>query len=160
MLELDELNRDGLLGRAAIHVIDQEYQAAIDKYQLILADDPNDSMALTSLISVANIDPKAGESQLKSLLRQQPDTAYLHFALGNMYGTQQRWSEAQNAYFNALHLESSDPDYAYNLAVSLEHLGKSQAAVTYYQRALDNSRDLRANFNRQLVLQRIGVLAQ
>ncbi len=160
VLELDELNRDGLLGRAAIHVFDQEYQAAIDKYQLILADNPNDSMALTSLISVANIDPKAGESQLKSLLRQQPDTAYLHFALGNMYGSQQRWSEAQNAYFNALNLQSADPDYAYNLAVSLEHLGKPQAAVTYYQRALDNSRDLRANFDRQLVRQRIGVLAR
>ena len=160
VLELDGINRDGLLGRAAIHVIDAEYQAAIDKYQSILADNPNDSMALTSLISVANIDPEAGESQLKSLLRQQPETAYLYFALGNMYGNQQRWSEAQNAYFNALHLNASDPDYAYNLAVSLEHLGKPQAAVTYYQRALDNSRDLRANFDRQLVRQRIGVLAQ
>ena len=160
VLELDGLNRDGLLGRAAIHVIDEEYQAAIDKYQLILEANPNDSMALTSLISVANIDPEAGESQLKSMLREQPDTAYLHFALGNMYGTQQRWSEAQNAYFNALYLKSSDPDYAYNLAVSLEHLGKPQAAVTYYQRALNNSRELRANFDRQLVRQRIGVLAQ
>ncbi|MDJ0833568.1 MAG: tetratricopeptide repeat protein [Gammaproteobacteria bacterium] len=160
VLELEAQNRDGLLGRAAIHVIDQEYQAAIDKYQLLLEKDPNDSMALTSLISVVNIDPKAGESQIKSLLRQQPDTAYLHFALGNMYGTQQRWSEAQNAYFNALQLESSDPDYAYNLAVSLEHLGKPQAALSYYERALSNGRDVRANFDRQLVRQRIEVLAR
>ena len=160
VLEMEAENRDGLLGRAAIHVIDQQYQAAIDKYQLILERNPNDSMALTSLISVAKIDPEAGESQLKLLLRQQPDTAYLHFALGNMYGNQQRWSEAQSAYFNALQLAKTDPDYAYNLAVSLEHLGKPEAAIAYYQRALVNSRDTRANFDRQRVRQRIEVLGQ
>ena len=77
-----------------------------------------------------------------------------------MYGNQQRWSEAQSAYFNALQLAKTDPDYAYNLAVSLEHLGKPEAAIAYYQRALVNSRDTRANFDRQRVRQRIEVLGQ
>ena len=160
VLTLDAENRDALMGRAAIHVLDDEYQAAINKYQQVLETNPKDSLAMTSLISVANIDPQAGESQLKSLLRDQPESDYLHFALGNMYSLQMRWSEAQSAYFNALQFKPQDPNYAYNLAVSLEHMGKPQTAVNFYRQSLDNLQNGLASFDSQLVSQRIEVLSQ
>ena len=160
VLSLDESNRDGLLGRAAIHVRQNEYQQAINKYQQLLVANPKDSMAMAALISVASIDPQAGESQLKSLLRDQPDSPYLHFVLGNMYGSQNRWNEAQGAYFEALQQKPNDPNYAYNLAVSLEHIGKAGVASTFYQRALDNSSKGLVTFDDQLVMQRLEVLAQ
>lgn len=160
VLAFERTDRDGNLGRAAIHVRDKEYQQAIDKYQQVLVNNPKDSMAMAALISVANIDPLSGETQLKSLLREQPDTPYLHFVLGNMYGSQNRWREAQNSYFDALQKKPDDPNYAYNLAVSLEHIGKSDAALTYYQKALDNNANGLVTFDSSLVMQRVEVLTQ
>jgi len=160
VLSLDPENRDAMLGSAAIHVQDREFEQAIELYQQLLLINPKDSMAMTSLISVANIDPQAGESQLKGLLHDQPDSPYLHFALGNMYGIQSRWSEAQSAYFTALQHKPEDPNYAYNLAISLEHLNQPQIALAYYRRALDNQVKGLATFNSQLVGQRIEVLSQ
>ena len=160
VLAQDGDNRDALLGRAAIHILENEYDAAIQNYQQLLLANPKDSMAMTSLISVANIEPKVGESQLKTLIRDQPSSAYLHFALGNMYGSQNRWNEAQTSYFQSLKFKPQDPNYAYNLAVSLEHLGKGKAATGFYQRALDNVPNALATFNSNLVQQRIEVLSQ
>jgi tetratricopeptide (TPR) repeat protein len=160
VLSMDQNNRDAQLGRAAIHVIDKEYEQAIAMYQDVLTENPKDTVAIASLISVANIKPQTGETQLKSLLREQPETAYLHFALGNVYGSQRRWTEAQSSYFTAFEHKPDDPNYAYNLAVSLEHINKPQAAVSYYQRALDNQANKKATFDSQLVAQRIEVLTQ
>lgn len=160
VLSIESDNRDALLGRAAIHILDNEYEQAIQMYQQLLEANPLDSMAMTSLISVANIDARAGETQLKTMLRSQPESAYLHFVLGNMYGSQNRWNEAQGSYFNALQYKPGDPNYAYNLAVSLEHIGKPESAVSYYQRAIDNESSGLATFDSRLVSQRIEVLSQ
>jgi len=46
------------------------------------------------------------------------------------------WAQAQQAYFQAYHLEPANPDYAYNLAVGLEHLSQSTLALGFYRRAL------------------------
>jgi tetratricopeptide (TPR) repeat protein len=160
VLSLDPENRDALLGRAAIHVKNNEAGRAILYYQKVLESNPKDSMAMTSLISVANIDPVAGETQIKGLLRDQPQSPFLHFALGNMYGSQNRWTEAQSSYFTALQYRPADPDYAYNLAVSLDHMQKTGTAISYYQLALENNSYGRASFDSQLVGQRIEVLSQ
>ena len=160
VLAMDETDRDGLLGRAAIHILDNEFPQAIEKYQQLLIDNPKDSMAMASMISVANIDPQLGETQLKRLLREQPESPYLHFVLGNMYGSQNRWHDAQSSYFEALQKKPADPNYAYNLAVSLEHIGKSKSALTFYQKALANSSAGLITFDQQLVRQRLEALAQ
>jgi Tfp pilus assembly protein PilF len=77
------------------------------------------------------------ESTLKSLLRDQPGAANLHFALALQYVAQGRWPDAQLAFFDAVRNEPANADYAYNLAVSLDHLGQSAPAAAYYQRALE-----------------------
>ena len=158
MLALDPDNRDALLGMAAIEVQDGDYNRAIELYQRLLLLNPKDSEAMASLLAVANIDPQNGETRIKEMLREQPDAPYLYFTLGNMYSRQQRWAEAQAAYFQALQRKPDDANAAYNLAVSLEHLGKPEVAVEYYRRALANRDRVLATFDADQVAQRIEVL--
>lgn len=160
VIALDPENRDALLGRAAIHVYDNKFENAITLYQKLLLANPKDDLAMTSLISVANVDPRAGETEIKKLLSELPDSPYLHFALGNMFGNQNRWSEAQSEYFKALQYKPDDPNYAYNMAISLEHLEKTASAITFYQRALENKANGLASFSEPVVMQRIEVLTQ
>jgi len=160
VLEQEPENRDALLGMAAIEVQDGDYNQAIGYYQKLLLLNPKDSEAMASLLAVVNIDPQRGETKIKQMLGVQPDAPYLHFTLGNMYSRQQRWAEAQAAYFQALQLKPDDPNAAYNLAVSLEHLGKPDVAREYYLRALANRDRALAIFDADQVAQRIEVLAQ
>jgi tetratricopeptide (TPR) repeat protein len=113
---------------------------------------------MTSLVSVAHFLPRETETQLKLMIREEPESPYLNFALGNVYGAQDRWLEAQGLYFKALQNNPEDPNYAYNLAVSLEHISKPKVAITYYQRALDNFKKGLATFSRDVVDQRLEIL--
>jgi Tfp pilus assembly protein PilF len=131
-------SRDALLGLAAIASGRGLPDEAAALYQKILQLDPRDAAAQAGLIGLRGYsDPNASESRLKTLLGQTPDAGYLHFALGNLYAHQSRWPEAQEAYFNALHSDAGNADYAFNLAVSLDHLDQRRLALEYYQRALD-----------------------
>ncbi len=86
---------------------------------------------------LAQADPVSSESRIKNLIAQQPEAAHLHASLGNLYAEQKQWPAAQQAYFQAHHFAPSNAEYAFNLAVSLEQLGKPALALPYYQRALD-----------------------
>jgi len=160
VLEIDPGNRNALLARAAINVQNNNGNAAIKDYQTLLLHNPKDSLAMTSLITVANYSPLETESQLKLMIRDEPNSPYLNFALANAYGAQNRWQEAQGYYFKALENNPGDPNYAYNLAVSLEHIAQPVAAVGYYQRALDNIDNGLATFSREVVSQRMETLAK
>jgi tetratricopeptide (TPR) repeat protein len=160
VLEIDPGNRNALLARAAINVQNSNGNAAIKDYQTLLLHNPKDSLAMTSLITVANYSPLETESQLKLMIRDEPNSPYLNFALANSYGAQNRWQEAQGYYFKALENNPGDPNYAYNLAVSLEHIAQPVAAVAYYQRALDNIDNGLATFSREVVSQRMEILAK
>ena len=159
VLEEDPGNRNALLGRAAINVQKGDGAAAIKDYQVLLLANPKDSLAMTSLIAVANYSPRETESQLKLMIREEPSSPHLNFALANVYGSQNRWQEAQGHYFRALQNNPGDPNYAYNLAVSLEHISQPGSAITYYRRALDNLGNGPATFNRDVVDQRLELLA-
>ena len=160
VLEVDPRNRNALLARAAINVQNNNSELAIKDYQTLLLRNPKDSLAMTSLIAVANLSPRESETQLKLMIRDEPDSPYLNFALANAYGAQNRWQEAQGYYFKALENNPQDPNYAYNLAVSLEHIAQPLAAVSYYRRALDNIDNNLAVFNREIVNQRVEILAK
>lgn len=122
-------NRDALLGLAAIAQRSDQTQAAEYYYQQILKYYPDDSLAQMGLNAVQQASPQSSESQIKMLLDQSPQSAYLHFSLGNVYAQQKRWREAQQAYFDAHRFDEQKADYAYNLAVSLEYLHQSKAAL-------------------------------
>jgi tetratricopeptide (TPR) repeat protein len=115
---------------------------------------------MSSLLGVGSYSPLETESQLKLMIRDEPDSPYLNFALANAYGAQHRWQEAQGYYFKALQNNPQDPNYAYNLAVSLEHISQPRSAITYYQRALENFDKGLATFSREVVGQRLEVLGK
>ena len=160
VLEIDSENRNALLARAAMNIHNNNIAAAIRDYRVLLIANPKDSLAISSLTAVVNISPEQSESQLKLLIRDEPDSPYLNFALGNVYGAQNRWQEAQGRYFTALEHNPDDPNYAYNLAVSLEHIARPSVAISYYQLALDNFNKGLATFNRDVVDQRLEMLRQ
>ena len=70
------------------------------------------------------------------------------------------WAQAQQAYFQAHHLEPNNPDYAYNLAISLEHLSQSKLALGFYRHAVQLAIARgHANFNPAQAQERISKLA-
>ena len=160
VLEVDPGNRNALLARAAINVQNNNNPAAIRDYQTLLLANPKDSLAMASLISVASYAPGEIETQLKLMIRDEPESPYLHFALANAYGAQNRWREAQGHYFEAFENNPNDPNYAYNLAVSLEHISQPQIAISYYRRALDNFKNGLATFDKDVVDRRVELLGQ
>ena len=134
----DPGNVDALLGLGALAARGSRTEEAREFYQAVLLAEPRNAAAISAMSTL----PAAGarnldESTLKSLLRDQPGAANLHFALGLQYVAQGRWPDAQMAFFDAVRNEPANADYAYNLAVSLDQLGQSAPAAAYYQRALE-----------------------
>ena len=70
-----------------------------------------------------------------------------NFTLGNQFAQQGRWAEAQQEYFKAFAAEPENADFAYNLAVSLDHLRQPSQALDYYQRALALAEKRGASFD-------------
>jgi uncharacterized protein HemY len=160
-LQLDDNNRDALLGAAAVAQRSRETSVAASLYQRLLQLDPRDPAALVGLQALGRqADPQRFETELRKLLAQTPDNAALNYALGNVYSGQQRWAEAQQAYFDALGLDPDNPDYLYNVAVSLDYLGKSSPAADFYRQALQASRSRAASFDQAAALARLNLLEE
>jgi tetratricopeptide (TPR) repeat protein len=158
ILQQDSNNRDALLGFAALAVRHGNLALARQYYQQVLQSNPQDPHAQVGLINTLNYQPASSETQLKLLLANSPHSAYIHFSLGNLYANQGRWAQAQQAYFDAYRYDSSQADYAYNLAISLDQLNQTGAALNYYQQALRLAPNQRVNFNQTAVHKRIQTL--
>lgn len=154
MLASDPKNIDALYGLAAIAVHRQQPLLAEDYYLRILEADPRDALAHAGL---AGLKGRSGgtESRIKTLIAEQPNVAQLHFALGNLYALDQRWRDAQQAYFQAYKNDSENPDAAFNLAVSLDQLHQERLAAQYYGEALRLAAARPAAFNREQVRMRL-----
>lgn len=136
LLQAEPRNLDALLGLAAISARRENTDDATHYYLRVLELEPKNSIAQAGLITLlGQADPVAAESRLKTLLAQQPEAAYLHAALGGVYAGQSQWPNAQQAYFQAFRLDAANAEYAFNLAVSLDQMGKTEHALDYYQRA-------------------------
>jgi Tfp pilus assembly protein PilF len=170
VLQGDTRNVDALLGMAAIALRQSRHADANGWYQKVLEVEPRNSTALSALANLQINNESAGaaaaddagtESRIKSMLAQQPEAANLHAALGNLYAAQNQWPQAQAAYFNASRYAPTSADYAFNLAVSLDQLGKSALALAQYQRALGLLNNSSAsNLNKAELEARIQALQQ
>lgn len=142
VLQRDVRNVDALLGMAAIAQRQSRDADAAGWYQKVLEIEPSNTIALSAMLMLSNRNPQAStdavatESRIKNLLAQQPDAANLYAALGNLYAEQDQWASAQEAYFNASRLAPNNADYVFNLAISLDQMGKSRLALMQYERAL------------------------
>ncbi|MGH8743831.1 MAG: tetratricopeptide repeat protein, partial [Burkholderiales bacterium] len=160
VLTVDPKNVQALLGLAAVAEQQKQADQAAQYYMKALQIDPKNTTAQTALIGlVGRSDPQASETRLKQLLANEP-TAFLFFTLGNLYAGQSQWTGAQEAYFQAYHLQNDNPDYPFNLAVSLEHLNQSKLALKFYQQALTLAKNKgQAHFDLNLAQNRITRLS-
>jgi Flp pilus assembly protein TadD len=104
-----------------------------------LEKDPENLIAKTGLINIRAAGPSnlSAGSELKQLLIEHPKQAHLHASLGNFHAQRSEWPAAQAAYFEAFALDSTSPDYAFNLAISLDQIGKPEIAANYYKKAIE-----------------------
>ncbi len=160
VLKRDPGNRDAQLGLAAIALSAGKDEKAGRIYLDLLSRNPRDSVAQTALMSMnQQLDPVAGQSRVKQLLDREPDSTHLHFSLGNLFAAQARWAEAQGAYFEAYRRDNTNPDFAFNLAISLDHLGQREPALKYYRRALELADGRASNVPSAGALERIRALS-
>jgi tetratricopeptide (TPR) repeat protein len=161
VLKSEPKNIDALHGLAAIDIRQGRFDAAENHYLRALESDPKDAAAQAGLIGLrGQVDPVQSESRLKILLAGQPDSPFLNFALGNLYARQGRWNEAQQAYFRAYSGDPDNPDYQFNLAISLDQLRQPKLALQYYQGALAAAAQRPAAFDKNQATGRVRELQQ
>ena len=153
----DPANLDAHLGLATIDARAGNRSSSAAHYRRALDLDPRNATALAGLASLADFArPEALETQLRADLARSPDSPALRFTLGNLYASQGRWREAQAEYFEAHRLDPGSGDTLYNLAISLDKLGQSRLAASFYRRALEAARDQGAQFDPAPVARRLA----
>ena len=155
--QAEPFSLDAQLGLATAAARTGDNAAAGRYYRRVLELDPRNSTAISGLIAVSgDVKPEALEAELKTWVLKAPGSASLQFSLGNLYASQKRWTEAQQAYFEAYRIDSANADYLYNLAVSLDQLNQMKLALDYYQKALIQAGKTGGQFERASVQRRIG----
>ncbi len=156
------LNLDAQLGLAASSARSGDNAGAARHYRRALELDPRNSAAIAGLLAVSEsaggARPDALEAQLKTLISKDANAAALQFSLGNLYAGERRWTEAQQAYFEAYRLDAANADYLFNLAVSLDQLNQPRLAFDYYQKSLAQAVKTGAQFDRGVAERRAAEL--
>jgi tetratricopeptide (TPR) repeat protein len=159
ILQADATQRDAWLGLAVMAHADGQREPALDAYKRVLRLEPQNPTALAGIHSLSS---QAGEpmneSRLRDLLARSPEEPDLNHALGLLLSGAQRWSEAQPLFFKAHQLVPLEPRFAYNLAVTLDHLRKPSLARQYYEAALVLAQDSEAGFDEPSARSRVLVL--
>ena len=159
VVKAEPQNLEALHGLAAIAVREGRWNVADHFYERILVADPKDAAAMSAMINLhGQSNPVAAESRLKGIVSEQPESAAAQFALGNLYAGQQRWADAQQAYFKAYSADAENPDTLYNLAVSLEHMNQTKLAHQYYSLALEAAKRRPAGFDLAVAGARLAAL--
>lgn len=150
------------LGLAGIALRQGNLLEARSHYQAALASFPQDARAgagMVALLAETNeAAPEVLENRLRHLIAEQPKVAAPYFVLGNILAGQGRWQEAEAAYFAAFNLEARNPDYCFNLAVSLDALRQGKLAIEYYRAALAAAKDAPAAFDPAIAQKRLAFL--
>lgn len=159
VLKADATQRDAWLGLAVIAHGNNQLEPAMDAYRRVLRLEPQNA---TALAGVSSLSRAAGEpqqeSRLRELLARSPQEADLNHALALVLSGEQRWSEAQPLFFKAHALAPKEPQFAYNLAVSLDHMRKSSLAAQYYETALGLAQGKAAGFDEANARTRLAAL--
>jgi tetratricopeptide (TPR) repeat protein len=157
----DPANLDAQLGLATAEARSGRIAEAAAAYERALELDPNNPTAAAGLAALADpARPEALENALRADVARHPQSAALRVTLGDLLAGQGRWAEAQAAYFDAQRLRPGDPDIAYNLAVSLDHLGQRRPAAEFYRRALEARRTRAAQFDAAAASRRLAELSR
>ena len=159
-LAISPRHPNALQGLAAILHRTDRVDAALEYYEMLLSVDPNNTEAAAALLAGRGKSAApATEAEIKVLLQRHPGASHLHFALGTLMAEQGRWADARLGYYRALAIEPQNPEYQFNLAVSLENLGQYDDARARYESVLANVTDASA-IDSRVVASRIALLAE
>jgi tetratricopeptide (TPR) repeat protein len=159
VIDLDHNNGDAWIGLAALAANNGDSATANHDYRRALEIDPGDSVALGGLLGMqSGVDPQEAESRLRLLLVRDGAQPALQAALGKMLARQGRWLEAQETFYQAWTADPSQPDVAFNLAVSLERIRQPVPALSFYRRALELAQNHSARFDPAVAQERVTAL--
>jgi len=152
-------NLRALLGMAGVKGVNGENSAARTLYKKALLVSPNNIKALAGLLNSRGDQDSAGyRVELNQLLASHPKHAFLHANMGDYYINRQEWPAAQTAYFDAFSRSPLNADYAFNLAVCLDHMGKVKLAKQYYGKALALKKNYGSRFDAAAASRRLQAL--
>ncbi len=156
---LDARPDEALAGLAAAALREGRIAAARGWYLHLAARDPEQEIGGTmSFVLDPDRDPTVRERELARRVSRAPEAAWLNVARGNALAEQGRWEAAASAYRDARRDAPSNPDPAYNLAVSSERRGRPRRALSHYRDALDLARLAPPAFDVRAVRDRIAAL--
>jgi len=125
-----------LLGEAAALTRLGQLSEAQQRYLAVLESDPGNSIARGNLLLLRlDTHEPPGEDAIREQIAQRP-SAFLYALLGHVSARRGRWDVARDAFQTAHHLQPAQAEHAFNLAVSLEHLGETRLALQHYRHAL------------------------
>ena len=150
--------RDALLGIAYAHQALGNTDQAVSTLRRLVELYPRDSDGLSALYLIGGGDLVAEETRFKQLLDRSEHPATVHYTLGVIYFEQRRFGEAERAFSRASSLSPTQPDYAYNLALALDQLGRNRDAARQYVVALNLANQTSAVFSRDLARARLRIL--
>jgi len=160
IIEVDRNNGDAWIGLATLAINSGDSVGATHYYRRALEIDPSDSVALAGLLGLqAAVEPQEYEARLRQYIVHDGAQPVLLAALGKLLARQGRWLEAQEVFFQAFSADPTQPDVAFNLAVSLERIHQPDAAVSFYRRALQLSQNHGSHFDQGLAKERIAALS-
>lgn len=157
-LQMDPNSGDALNGMGAIALESGRPEEAAAWFRRAIDANPDDPVAQAGLASAVPAQPVEDETRLRSLLSRTPDSPEAAFALGNVLARQNRWAEAQQAYFAAHTGDPGNPDFLFNLAVSLDQLDQPALARDFYRKALSAADSRPAVFDPAPVRTRLAAL--
>lgn len=127
---------ESLVGAASLLHRAGDREAAYQTYRRALAVSPNHAGAMSGMLQLmGEADPATAESRLKDFIESNASDDSAHAALGQLLARQNRWSEAQSAFFQAHTQRPERASHAYNLAVALDRLHQSKQAIEFYRLA-------------------------
>jgi len=135
---------EGRIALGQFYATQQRAEEALQQFGRALELEPKNATAIANLTSLQKqADPIQRQRIFARLLNDSADNdlPYLHFLYANSLAETAQWESAQKEYFRTLQLDSTNADYAFNLAVSLEHLNQIPAARDFYQRAITLAAD-------------------
>lgn len=163
VLERQPNNRDALMGMFAITQLqpatNAQSQEIAERLIELYPQDEEVKALVANVFYTNGVSAEHNESYLKNQLQNTPNNAATYYQLGIVYASAKRWSDAQGAFFKAVSLESGQPEYLANLAISYDQLGKVELAISGYQKALDAARVRPSHLSQDALIARLQFLS-
>ena len=135
----------------------QDYESSKHEYKKVLNDEPNNHDALLGVaaVSLQQGDVETAKDIYLKLLERDPRDPHAHAGLANI--AQNSGADLSETRLKQL-IEFRPDDYAYNLAVSLDQLGKHKEARAYYENSLKLATGKNISFSQDAVKSRLVYL--